>query len=200
MSQSALRAVVALMLVATLVLVGCSSTNAPSSAAGSPAAAASASAAAEASTAAAASSSAEPNASTITVGGGANRWCLNTVQEASAALGQTVTAMLGADVPGLGGGCNYSAADGTPVLSLAIITSPSAATTLQGAKLTPGITSVSGVGDEAILVSQAGPFVIRKGNVVISMTIVPTGAMDAAKMPGAYEQLGKAAVERIPAS
>jgi hypothetical protein len=143
-----------------------------------------------------ASAAASPVLSGVLV---SERWCLNSTDEVANAIGEKVSGLAGAEVPGLGGGCTYTAANGAIVLSQAIITGPAALGTFNGAKLAEGAIVLSGVGDEAVLVTARGPMVIRLGRIVISMTVTPTSELnDSAKLRTAFEQLGKAAVQRIP--
>jgi hypothetical protein len=143
--------------------------------------------------------SSSPAASDSNGGPVAERWCLNTADEVSNAIGEKVTGLTGSEVPGLGGGCAYTAADGNTVLSQAILTGPAALGTFNGAKIADGAIVLDGVGDEAVLVTARGPMVIRQGRVVVSMTVTPTSELnDTAKLRAAFEQLGKAAMKRLP--
>ena len=175
---------VVLAMVAAIAVVACSQTTTPSPSVAP-------------STSAAASSS--PVASGTSGGPVSERWCLNTADEVTSAIGEKVTSLAGAEVPGLGGGCAYTAANGATVLSQAILTGPPALGTFNGAKIAEGAIVLNGVGDEAVLVTARGPMVVRRGRVVISMTVTPTSELnDTTKLRSAFEQLGKAAVQRLP--
>jgi hypothetical protein len=129
----------------------------------------------------------------------AERWCLDTAAEVSAAIGVKVSAPMGYEVPGIGGGCAYNDETGAPVATVAVFTSRAALSTFSAAQIVQGATPLYGVGDEAVLITGRGPLVIRAGNVVVSITVSPTSTMnDVSRLRAAFETLGRAAVQRIP--
>ena len=127
---------------------------------------------------------------------GSSKWCLNTVDEVSAAVGTAVTAAVGTDAGAAGGACAYTAGN-VPVLAISVVTgAPSG--TFDAFKGTQGAETLTGIGDAAVLVTAQGPLAFIKGTTVVSMTIVPTATMaDAAKIKSALETLAKAAAGRI---
>jgi hypothetical protein len=135
---------------------------------------------------------------------GSAKWCLNTVEEVAAAVGVAVTAAAGSDAPGIGGGCVYTNAAGTPIYGISVV-SPAPAGMFAGFKAGKGATSVSGIGDDALLVTPAGPLAVLKGQTVASLAILPTSGMgdpnsgvgDLSKVRAALESLAKAAADRM---
>jgi hypothetical protein len=116
------------------------------------------------------------------------------------ALGIQVSSGTGTEVPGLGGGCTYIGDDGSPALIESVLTSPAALSTFNAGAIAQSAIPVAGVGDKAVLVTQRGPFVIRQGNVVITLSIAPRSSLnDTARLRAAFETLGRAATQRIPA-
>jgi hypothetical protein len=185
---------VALALVVAAAVAACGGTSAPGSAAApstaatNPPASASAAASVEAS---AAGQSLPPGVT------GSAKWCLNTVDEVSAAVGTIVTTAAGSDAPGVGGGCVYTSAAGTPIYGISVV-SPAPAGMFEGFKAGQGAESLSGIGDAAVLVTPGGPLVVLKGQTVASLVILPSSGMsDLAKARAALESLAKAAAGRM---
>jgi hypothetical protein len=138
-----------------------------------------------------------PSAATGAGIGGDTDFCWNTIEEVSAVLGVEVTTAQGAEAAGVGGGCNYSTADGSLVYAISTVTS-SAAQTFEAAKGTEGAVVVTGVGDGAVLMSAGGPLIVRVGDVVLSLGPLPmSGVTDPEEYRKAAEELGKAAVARM---
>lgn len=127
-------------------------------------------------------------------------WCLNSPPEVEAALHVMGVVATGSDTPGVGGGCLYTLADGTMVHAVSVVTSQGYEATFESGKQTPGVVEISGIGNGAILMSALGPLVILTDSGLISMG--PTGPddimADPAKYRTAVEELGRAAVARMP--
>jgi hypothetical protein len=193
---AALRTVgaVALTTVLAVALAACGGTSTPGAATSSSTAATNPPASAPA------AASVEPSAGTPSLPAGVTgsaRWCLNTVEEVSAAVGTTVTTAAGSDAPGVGGGCVYTSASGTPIYGLSVV-SPAPAGMFEGFKGGSGAEALSGIGDGAVLATPGGPLVILKGQTVASLVILPTSGMsDLAKARAALISLAQAAVGRI---
>jgi hypothetical protein len=174
-----------------LLAAGCSQGNAPASNAGAASAGSSAPSAAT-----------EPSSAAQSTGTGAgaaasSKWCLDTNDEVTAALGQAITTATGADVPGSGGTCIYTAGS-NPILAISVVqpAPPGIMSGLLGGQM---FKQLSGIGDAAALASHIGPLALQKGNTVVLLTIMPgldTG--DDSKVQAGLEQLAKSAVARIP--
>lgn len=130
---------------------------------------------------------------------GSTDWCLNTVEEVSAALSVDVTDAAGAEAPGNGGGCNYSDADGNFVYSMSIVTASGAVGTFEANVDAEGAVTVDGIGDRAYLASPQGPLVVLKGDTLISIgAYTPAALADPAVYRSAVEELARPAVDRLP--
>ena len=145
----------------------------------------------------------EPAATSTSDGGstgGNTDWCLNTVDEVSAALEIEVAEAAGNDAPGVGGGCLYNAADGSLAYGISVVTADGASGAFQAAKGGDGVETIGGIGDDAVLVSPGGPLAVLKGDAFISIGAVPPVPIidDAAAYRAALEELGRAAVGRLP--
>jgi hypothetical protein len=181
------------MTLLALLAAGCSQGNAPASANATGAASAGSSAPS------AATETSSP-AETTGTGTGANassKWCLATNNEVTAAFGQAITTATGADVPGTGGSCIYTAGS-NPILAITVVqpAPPGIMSGLLGGQM---FKQLSGIGDAAALASHIGPLALQKGNTVVLLTIMPgldTG--DDSKVQTGLEQLAKSAVGRIP--
>lgn len=130
-------------------------------------------------------------------GTGAAKWCLNTAEEVSVAIGGTAVTAAGSDVPGVGGSCLYTTADGKLVHAIATVTSEGAAATFQAAKSGQGVVVVTGIGDDALIMSPQGPLAILKGSAFISMGTLPDSGITEADWRAKNETLGKAAAGRL---
>ncbi|MDQ6794677.1 MAG: hypothetical protein M3067_07665 [Chloroflexota bacterium] len=192
---AALRTVVAVALTGVLAVgvAACSGTSAPASAAvpstvaTNPPASASAAPTSEASLA----------VPSLPAGVGSAKWCLNTVEEVSAAIGTTVTAAMGSDATGAGGGCAYTNAAGAPIYAISVA-SPAPGGMFEGFKSGKIAEVLSGIADGAILVTPAGPLVLIKGQTVASLVILPNARMDnLANARAALLSLAQAAVGRM---
>lgn len=173
----------------------CSSAPAaPATSSAAPAAPATAPAAAPATTSASAPS---PSGPTAGGGGGAMAFCLNTPEEVSKALGVGATTATGTDAPGVGGACLYSLTGGNPVFGVSVITSSVGVTSFENMVSAPGVQSISGIGDRAILVGPDGPFVVLKGSVIASLGAVAVQS-DKARYRTALEELARSAAPRMP--
>src|SRR2546423_3482526 len=183
------------VLVAALIAAGCSQ-GAPASTSASSGAAPTAAQSASAATSSPSASTAIGGAG-IGAGGGSTKWCLNTNDEVTAAFGKAVTATTGADLPGTGGTCLYTAAS-QPVLIIAVYQNATPAVfggLLNGQKFK----DLSGIGDKAALASRIGPLAFQKGNTAVLLTIMPGVDMtNDAKIQSGLEQLAKPDVDRIP--
>ena len=191
----ALRAIgaVALTTVLAVGVAACSGTSAPASAAAPSTAATNP----PASASAAATSEASVAAPSLPAGVGSSKWCLNAVEEVSAAVGTTVTTAVGADAPGTGGGCSYTNAGGTPIYAISVL-SPAPAGTFEGFKSGNVAEVLSGIADGAVLVTPAGPLVFIKGQTLASLVILPNARMDnLANARAALLSLAQAAVGRM---
>jgi hypothetical protein len=132
-------------------------------------------------------------------GGGAEQWCLNTVDEVEAAIGTEVATASGNDNAGAGGGCIYSDASGNLLYSVAVVTVPGHEQTYEAGKTTPGAVEISGIGNGAVLISPQGPLVILTDRGLISLgPTTPAMLADAAAYRTAAETLGRQAVGRLP--
>lgn len=140
-----------------------------------------------------------PAATTTGAGGtGGGNLCLNTPEEVSAALQIGSVTAAGTATPGGGGGCTYVTADNVGY-AIAVVIGAGAAATIQGGLAAPGAVEITGIGDQAVLMSPAGPLVVRKGDTIISQG--PAGNLpilaDAAAARKAMEDLARAAVGRL---
>jgi hypothetical protein len=137
---------------------------------------------------------------TMAPGGAATDWCLNSPPEVEAALHVMGVVSAGNESPGVGGGCIYSLADGSPVHAITVVTSQGFEATFEAGKQTPGVVEISGIGKGALLMSAQGPLVVLTDDALISMG--PLGPADVMADGGAYrtavETLARAAVERMP--
>jgi hypothetical protein len=125
-------------------------------------------------------------------------WCLNTVEEVSAAIGGAAVTATGADAPGVGGGCLYANADGKLVYAVSTVTSSGATQTFDAAKATQGVVTISGIGDGAVLMSAQGPLIVLKGSALLSLGLLPdSGVTDPTQFRAKNEELAKAAVGRL---
>lgn len=144
--------------------------------------------------------SAAPGMTTTPGGGAANGWCLNTAPEVEAALSVSGVVGTSSETPGMGGGCFYATADGTPVHAIAVVNAANFQSTFDAGKQQPGAVQISGIGKDAVLVSPQGPLVILTDKGLISMG--PVGPADVMADAGAYrtavESLGRTAVSRLP--
>jgi len=131
------------------------------------------------------------------LGTAGSKWCLNTPEEVSAAIGGAAVTAAGSDVPGVGGSCLYTTADGKLVHAIATVTSEGAASTFQAAKSGQGVVVVTGIGDDAIIMSPQGPLAILKGSAFISMGTLPDSGITEADWRAKNEALGKAAAGRL---
>ena len=195
-----LRAVgaVALAAVLAVALAACSGTSAPGSAAAPSTAATNPPASASAAASVAASIEASAAAPSLPAGvTGSAKWCLNTIEEVSAAVGTTVTTAGGTEAPGIGGGCVYISAAGTPIYGISAV-SPAPAGMFEGFKTGGASEILSGIGDGAVLVTPGGPLAFVKGQTVASLVILPTSGMgDLAKAKAALISLAQAAAGRM---
>jgi hypothetical protein len=176
-----------------LLAAGCSQGNAPAS----PNATGAAPAASSAQSAATGTSSPAESTGTGARAGASSKWCLDTNDEVTAAFGQAITTATGADVPGSGGSCIYTAGS-NPILAISVVqpAPPGIMSGLLGGQM---FKQLSGIGDAAALASHIGPLALQKGNTVVLLTIMPgLDTSDDSKMQSALEQLAKAAVARIP--
>jgi hypothetical protein len=190
-----LRAVGAVVLTSVLLvaLAACSGTSAPASAAAPSTAATNP----PASASAAATSEASVAVPSLPAGVGSAKWCLNTVEEVSAALGTTVTVAAGSDAPGAGGGCAYTNAAGAPIYAISVA-NPAPAGMFDGFKSGKIAEVLSGIADGAILVTPAGPLVMIKGQTVASLVILPNAQMtNLANAKAALLSLAQAAAGRM---
>jgi hypothetical protein len=190
----ALRAVGAVALTAGLAIAvaACSGTKGPASAA-----APSSAPTPPASASAAATSEASVAVPSLPAGAGSAKWCLNTVEEVSAAVGVTVTAAVGSDLPGAGGGCAYPNAAGAAIYAISVA-SPAPAGMFEGFKSGKIAEVLSGIADGAILVTPGGPLVFLKGQTVVSLVILPNARLDnLANARAALLSLAQAAVGRM---
>lgn len=178
------RFLVALALVATAAMGACGSTPAGSAAAPGSAAPPVQPPATQAST--------NPDPGT-----GTRDWCLNTTAEVSAAIGGTAVTATSSDLPGLGGACNYTTVDGKFVYIASAVTDGSAAATFDAARQTQGVVFISGIGDEAVLMTAQGPLVVRKGNAFISLGTLPDSGITEADWRSKNEELARAAIARL---
>ena len=184
---------VALTTVLAAVVAACSGTSAPASAAASSTAATNP----PASASAAATVEASIVVPSLPAGVGSAKWCLNTVEEVSAAIGTTVTVAAGSDAPGAGGGCAYKDAAGAPIYAISVA-SPAPAGMFEGFKSAKIAEVLSGIADGAILVTPAGPLVFIKGQTVVSLLILPNAQMtNLANARAALLSLAQAAVGRM---
>lgn len=174
------RSLIALAFLATTAFAACSSTPSASGARSAPVA-----------------SMAPVASSDPGTGTGAAKWCLNTVEEVSAAIGGAAVTAAGTETPGIGGGCLYTTADGKFVYSIATVTSQGAADTFRAAKTGQGVVVVTGIGDDAILMSPQGPLAILKGTAFISLGTLPDSGITEADWRAKNEALGKAAAGRL---
>lgn len=144
---------------------------------------------------------AQPTASAAqpTGGQGISNFCLNTPDEVASALGVPAPSASGAENPGFGGGCLYTAADGSLVWSIGIVPLTAAGDPIAAALQTEGAVAISGIGDSAVLVSAQGPLVFKRGTWIVSSGGTPALAIasDAAAYRAAMETLARAAATRI---
>ncbi len=169
------RAIAVPALIVTFTLAGCGSTNVPttSSAAGSTA------------------SGGAPN-------GGADEFCLNTIDEVSAASGVDVSKATANAATAFGGACNYTSDDGKLVYSVVTLDSAGAVGTFEASKKNEGVVAIEGLGDDAVLLRPEGPLAILKGTSVLSLVFPPTsGVTDPADVREGLEELGRQAVDRL---
>jgi hypothetical protein len=191
----ALRAIgaAALTVVLAVALAACGGTSAPASAAPT-------TAATNPPPSASPGASVEATAAAPSLPGGVTgsaKWCLNTVEEVSAATGTAVTTAAGTDAPGIGGGCVYTSAAGTPIYGISVV-SPAPAGMFEGFKAGGGAEVLTGIGDGAVLATPGGPLAFIKGQTVASVVVLPTSGMsDLAKARAALISLAQAAAGRM---
>lgn len=132
-------------------------------------------------------------------GQGIADFCLNTREEVAAALQVDLPTAAGNENPGFGGGCIYSAADGSLVWSVGIVPVTPQADLIATGLQTPGAVAIEGIGEGAVLISAQGPLVFRRGNWFVSSGGNPTLpiASNAAAYRAAMETLARAAAGRI---
>ena len=179
------RSLIALAILATFAFAACSSSPSASGAPSAP-------------VASQPNGASQPVASSEPGTGPSSRdWCLNTPEEVSAAIGGAAVTATSSDVPGVGGACNYALADGKLVYAVAVVQSEGAVSTFQAAKSTQGVVAVSGIGDDAIIMSPQGPLAILKGTSFISLGTLPDSGITEADWRAKNEALGKAAAGRL---
>lgn len=126
-------------------------------------------------------------------------FCLNTPAEVAAAFGVPEPSLTSTPNPGFGGGCLYQDANGRLVYSIGIVPVVAGSDLIAAGLQTPGSVAISGVGEAAVLVSDQGPLVYRKGPWIVSTVGVPTLAIasDAARYRAALESLARASSARL---
>jgi len=123
---------------------------------------------------------------------------VNTNEEVSAAFGVQVARAENTENPGFGGGCIYYDAAGNLVYSIGFVPVVAGMDLIATALQTPGAVKIEGIGEAAVLVSDAGPLAYKLGN----WTVTTGGTPDASGAdPAAYrvdlETLAKAGAARI---
>lgn len=126
-------------------------------------------------------------------------FCLNTAEEVAAALQVPTPTATGAANPGFGGGCLYTAADGTLVYAVSTVPVTAGVDTIGAGLQTAGAVAINGIGERAVLMSAQGPLVFQKGSWIVSSGGTPDLAIaaDAAAYRAAMETLARAAADRI---
>ena len=137
-------------------------------------------------------------------GSGIDDFCLNTVEEVSAAFEVEVVEATSSENPGLGGACLYTDVDGAQVFGLSVITAAGAVATFDASAGAEGSEAVSGIGDAALYVPLDKYFGIlfRKGDVVVNIGPSGTDAFDLlggdnARLRAATEGLARTAADRL---
>jgi len=82
--------------------------------------------------------------------GSGEEFCLNTVEEVSAALEVDVTDTTSFENPGSGGGCGYTDADGGPIYAISVAIGDQAAAAFDAYRQLEGAEEISGIGDAAV--------------------------------------------------
>jgi hypothetical protein len=135
-----------------------------------------------------------------TGGQGATDFCLNTPEEVATAYQVPPPNAVGNENPGFGGGCIYSASDGSLVHSIGWVPVQPGMDTIQTGLDTPGAVAITGIGEAAVLMSDLGPLVFRHGQWIVSTGGNPS--LEIASDPAAYraalETLARAAASRMP--
>lgn len=136
-------------------------------------------------------------------GGEIDDFCLNTDDEVSSALEVDVAESVSTPNPGFGGGCLYYDADGNLVHAIAVLPESGQTGATIDAAQDGGAPTIEGIGDDAVLMSDAGPLAFVKGEWIVSMglggaaaTVPISGDPDAFR--AALEELGRQAVGRLP--
>lgn len=193
MGRSTLRILIATV---AIVLVACSPAAAPTTSPGG-GSQAPVSPGAQPSSSAAVQPSAAPGSP---AGGGTTNWCFNTVEEVSAALKVTATQAISTDAPGIGGGCFYNDANGTPVFATSTVTAEGAVGTFEAATGGADAVTIDGIGDRAVLITPQGPLAVLKGTAFTSMGALPPNPLlsDAGAYRSAHETLARSAAGRMP--
>lgn len=136
-------------------------------------------------------------------GGEIDDFCLNTDDEVSSALEVDVAESVSTPNPGFGGGCLYSDADGNLVHAIAVIPESGQTGATIDAAQDGGAPTIDGIGDDAVLMSEAGPLAFVKGDWIVSMGLggaaatVPISS-DPDAFRAALEELGRSAADRLP--
>ena len=137
-------------------------------------------------------------------GSGIDDFCLNTVEEVSAAFKVEVGEATSSENPGLGGACLYTDVDGAQVFGLSVITAAGAVATFDASAGAEGSEAVSGIGDAALYVPLDKYFGIlfRKGDAVVNIGPSGTDAFDLlggdnARLRAATEGLARTAADRL---
>jgi len=86
----------------------------------------------------------------VAAGGSGEEFCLNTIEEVSAALEVEVTDRASFENPGSGGGCSYTDADGGPVYAISVVIGDQAAAAFDAYRQLEGAEEISGIGDAAV--------------------------------------------------
>jgi hypothetical protein len=132
-------------------------------------------------------------------GGELSNLCLNTPAEVAAALGVPEPTATNTPNPGFGGVCSYNDAAGQMVYSIGISPVTASTDALALARQNPAAVDIPGIADEAVLASQYGPLLFRRGSWLVSAGANPTLQIfaDPAAYRTALESLARTAATRL---
>jgi len=138
-----------------------------------------------------------------TGGGSGEEFCLNTIEEVSAALEVDVTDAAGFENPGSGGGCVYSDAEQRTVYLIGVVDNEQAGAAFEGYRQLEGAEEISGIGDTALYapLNEIPGVAFTKGGVTYNvfgpaMILELPISDDPAAIRSAIEELARQAADR----
>lgn len=133
----------------------------------------------------------------VTAGGSGEEFCLNTIEEVSAALEVEVTDRASFENPGSGGGCSYTDADGGPVYAISVVIGDQAAAAFDAYRQLEGAEEISGIGDAAVYspINEIPGVAFSKGGATYGV-VGSARSDDPAALRSAVEELARQAADR----